>query len=117
MDLVPNKERADDPMLLHAKELLEKIMDTNSLVECVATEIEIRKLEQALKKEVETGRTPRGSLARVGRDYTKILELLSRASAAAVTHISVEHDKDEAHRMKREKMLEEQRRRRRAGLR
>ena len=78
---------------------------------------QIRKLEQSLKKEVETGRTPRGSIARAGRDYAKVFELLSRASAAAVTFISMENDKNASIRAKREKMLADQRERRRRGLR
>jgi len=76
---------------------------------------QIRKLEQRLKKEIETGRTPRGSMARAGRNYSAILELLSRASAAAVTHISVEHDKGDGAK-KRQAALERERSRRRLGL-
>ena len=77
---------------------------------------QIRKLEQRLKKEVETGRTPRGSLARVGRHYAQIFELLSRASAAAVTHISVEHDKDAAVQQKKKADADRAVARRRMGL-
>ena len=117
MDLVKTGAVVDDEMLRHAKRLLDRVMDTSSLLECVGTEIEIRKLEQSLKKEVETGRTPRGSIARAGRDYAKVFELLSRASAAAVTFISMENDKNASIRAKREKMLADQRERRRRGLR
>lgn len=53
---------------------------------------QIRRLEQLMRKEEETGRMANGDPPPASRQYKATNELLARASAASVVHISVAHD-------------------------